>query len=235
MTLTGFVTPISTSFGDARRAIAPLLSGIDPKPTDFSAYLEAHIEQGPKLDEADEAAGVVTAIVGSRQLAVTFQGEQNHAGTLTPMARRRDAVRGFYRYASELEGKFTSLATDDTVWTIGQVYVEPNAPSIVPGRIKFTVQWRDASNDRLNRMQNVAVEHAETIGRLARLEGHFERAVCHPAPGHGCKHCGAFVRGGGNYCAGIMAANDLRCPARCCTCRSTYSDRNALYAVKSVV
>lgn len=163
-------------FGDARRAVASLVTESAPKPNDFSAYVEAHIEQGPKLDEAGETVGVVTSLVGSRQLEITYQGEQNHAGT-TPMARRRDAVQGFVRFANELNEKFAGLVTEDTVWTIGQVQVEPNAPSIVPGRVKFSVQWRDASNDRLDRMRQVAVELAETVatslGLTVSLSEHF--------------------------------------------------------------
>ena len=158
----------ATRFGDARRAITPLLAGIEPAPANFSSFVETHIEQGPNLDEAGEAAGIVTSIVGSRQVAITFDGEQNHAGT-TPMSRRRDAVRGFYRFAGELDDKFAEIVTKETVWTIGQVQVEPNAPSIVPGQVKFTVQWRDASNDRLERMRQIVDDHAQSTGKLLDL------------------------------------------------------------------
>jgi N-carbamoyl-L-amino-acid hydrolase len=51
----------------------------------YIGYLEAHIEQGPYLEEAGFEIGVVTSIVGIRGCTVDFEGEQNHAGT-TPMA-----------------------------------------------------------------------------------------------------------------------------------------------------
>lgn len=156
------------SLGEARPVIAPLVTESVPSPKDFSAYIEAHIEQGPKLDEAGETVGVVTSLVGSRQLEVTYEGEQNHAGT-TPMARRRDAVAGFIGFASALDDRFAGLVTEDTVWTIGQVQVEPNAPSIVPGRVTFSVQWRDASNYRLEQMRQLAVELAESVARSHKL------------------------------------------------------------------
>jgi N-carbamoyl-L-amino-acid hydrolase len=56
----------------------------------YLGYLEAHIEQGPYLEEWGKRIGVVTGIVGLRDYMVTVTGEANHAGT-TPMAYRKDA------------------------------------------------------------------------------------------------------------------------------------------------
>ena len=76
----------------------PEIQGAQPvEPERFSGFLEAHIEQGPVLHETGEAIGVVTSIVGSRNYALTIEGQQNHAGT-TPMDRRRDAVTGLIRF-----------------------------------------------------------------------------------------------------------------------------------------
>ena len=63
------------------------LTGIPPiqlDPHRHIAYLEAHIEQGPHLDAQGTHLGVVSAIVGIRTFRLTFNGQQNHAGT-TPM------------------------------------------------------------------------------------------------------------------------------------------------------
>src|SRR5215470_120760 len=49
-----------------------------------SAYVELHIEQGPRLEEAGIPIGVVEAIVGVRRARVVFHGQADHAGT-TPM------------------------------------------------------------------------------------------------------------------------------------------------------
>src|SRR5713226_3988798 len=54
-----------------------------------AAYVELHIEQGPRLEEAGIPIGVVEAIVGVRRTRVAFIGQADHAGT-TPMERRRD-------------------------------------------------------------------------------------------------------------------------------------------------
>ncbi len=58
----------------------------------YVGYLEAHIEQGAYLEDAGEQIGVVTAIVGIRGMTITFDGEQNHAGT-TARCRNR-TLRG---------------------------------------------------------------------------------------------------------------------------------------------
>lgn len=149
----GLVAADGTRFADARARLGDRAAGfIDP--ARFTGFVEMHIEQGPTLDQAHEAIGVVTSIVGSRQYQITVQGQQNHAGT-TPMAMRRDAFTTLTRIVAALEDRFANIITPRTVWTIGQVRLEPNAPSIVPGRAIFTLQWRDESADRLERMEHV--------------------------------------------------------------------------------
>jgi N-carbamoyl-L-amino-acid hydrolase len=111
-----------------------------------------HIEQGPVLDAAGEAVGVVTGIVGLRQLQVTLEGQQNHAGT-TPMAVRRDAFTAAARVAVGLPERLSGIVTPQSVWTIGQIRLHPGAPSVVPGRAEFSLQWRDIDAERLDRME----------------------------------------------------------------------------------
>jgi N-carbamoyl-L-amino-acid hydrolase len=43
----------------------------------------------------------------------------------------------------------------ETVWTIGHVSVHPNGSSIVPGKVVFSMQWRDGDSDRLARMERI--------------------------------------------------------------------------------
>jgi beta-ureidopropionase / N-carbamoyl-L-amino-acid hydrolase len=155
------------SHAEARAAIAPLV-GAPVDPARFTAFVEAHIEQGPVLDGAGQAVGVVTAIVGARQVEVTLEGRQNHAGT-TPMRLRQDAVQGFAAVAARLEAQLAPLVTPDTVWTMGRVEVHPNAPSIVPGRARFSIQWRDAEEARLADMEEVVRETVAEVAAARRL------------------------------------------------------------------
>jgi N-carbamoyl-L-amino-acid hydrolase len=105
-------------------------------------YLEAHIEQGDTLDAAGLRIGIVEAIVGIRNFRVSLIGEQNHAGT-TRMIRRKDAGVAMVRLATRIHDRFPQIVGPRTVWTIGRMLLEPNAPSVVPGRAEMQVQIRD--------------------------------------------------------------------------------------------
>jgi N-carbamoyl-L-amino-acid hydrolase len=157
------------TLAEARRRANEIVEIREVPPALFSAYIEAHIEQGPVLDMAGETLGVVEAIVGVRSATLVFSGEANHAGT-TPMHLRRDAVRGLYRFATELDAAFAPLVTDRTVWTLGRLVVEPNAPSIVPGSATVSVQMRDPDPTRLDRMLAEALAVAERVAKAQKLD-----------------------------------------------------------------
>jgi N-carbamoyl-L-amino-acid hydrolase len=117
-------------------------------PSRYVGYLEAHIEQGDTLDSSGLRVGVVETIVGVWNYRVTLIGEQNHAGT-TRMVRRRDAGVAMVRLATRIHDRFPEIAGPHTVWTIGRMLLEPNAPSVIPGRAEMLVQFRDTAVDRL--------------------------------------------------------------------------------------
>ena len=159
------------TFGQARAAMADLC-GPAVDPGRFTGFLECHIEQGPWLHEAGEAAGVVTDIVGIRDMLITFTGTQNHAGT-TPMHRRQDAVQGMVACIAALNERFRNVVTPQTVWTNGHVAVHPDAHSIVPGRCSFSMQWRDPQADRLARMETIIRDTAQEIAETRGLGVEF--------------------------------------------------------------
>lgn len=145
----------------ARQAVADMVTG-EVDPGQFTGFVEMHIEQGPTLDTAGQKVGVVTDIVGIRDMKITFDGQQNHAGT-TPMPLRRDAFQAVSAFNTLLNDRFQNVATPQTVWTIGHLNLHPNASSIVPGRAVFSMQWRDADVDRLQRMEQIIRETAQEV------------------------------------------------------------------------
>ncbi|PCH74731.1 MAG: Zn-dependent hydrolase [Rhodobacteraceae bacterium] len=159
------------SFAQARGLMADL-AGEPVDPGRFSGYIEMHIEQGPVLDGAGEQIGVVSDIVGIRDMQITFHGQQNHAGT-TPMHLRRDAFQGLAAFNAEINARLASVVTDRSVWTIGHVAVSPNASSIVPGRVEFSMQWRDGDVDRLAQMEAIIRTTAQEIASLRGLRLEF--------------------------------------------------------------
>ena len=137
-------------------------------------YLEAHIEQGLVLEEAGEQLGVVTSIVGIRGLELTFTGENNHAGTTT-MARRRDAATALFEVAHRINTLFPERAGPHTVWTIGNVSLEPGAASIIPGRATLILQFRDPDDGVLDRLENTVAELCDEIAARGRIGTAMQR------------------------------------------------------------
>ena len=122
------------------------------QPARYVGYLEAHIEQGDTLDSGGQRIGIVEGIVGIWNYRVSFAGQQNHAGT-TQMARRKDAGVAMVRLATHIHDHFAGIAGPRTVWTIGRLLLDPNAPSIVPGRAEMQVQFRDTDPAILGRFE----------------------------------------------------------------------------------
>ncbi|MFD2182019.1 hydantoinase/carbamoylase family amidase [Rhodoplanes azumiensis] len=156
-TLTAALTPL---------ADAPAPFRLDP--ARHVAFLEAHIEQGPRLEASGRKIGVVTGITGIRRFRVTATGAANHAGT-TPMAMRRDAGAALVRIAAWIGEAFPGFAATETVWTIGAMAFRPGAANVVPGEAEMAVEIRDLDVALLDRMEQALAERvaAENRGGVA--------------------------------------------------------------------
>ncbi len=122
---------------------------LDPART--IAYLEAHIEQGPRLEAEGIDIGVVEGIVGLRRQVVHFAGRADHAGT-TPMAMRRDASAAMFAFATRVLDLMPVLASPRSVWNIGIVKAAPGAGNIVPSSAEIMVEYRDTDEAVLDSM-----------------------------------------------------------------------------------
>ena len=117
-------------------------------------YLEAHIEQGNRLERAGLPIGVVTAIVGIWEYEITFTGQQNHAGT-TAMDARQDAGLALVKFCVAIDTAFPKSCGERTVWTTGRITLDPGAPSIIPGRATMLLQVRDTDPECIKRLEGV--------------------------------------------------------------------------------
>jgi N-carbamoyl-L-amino-acid hydrolase len=128
-----------------------------------SAYLELHIEQGPRLDAETMDLAAATVIAGISRTTVTFEGQANHAGT-TPMAMRRDALWG----ASALVLEVRRLALEshgEAVATVGRLDVEPGGSNVVPGLARLRVELRSGDEHRLSALRTVVEAAARRIAQ----------------------------------------------------------------------
>jgi allantoate deiminase len=112
------------------------------------AMLEVHIEQGITLEKQGISIGLVEAIVGIKHFEVTIEGRADHAGT-TAMAHRFDALQGAVRIIAAVEDIALKSASK-TVITAGTVNCEPGQVNVIPGRVKFSLDVRDADASALD-------------------------------------------------------------------------------------
>ncbi len=179
------------SFGDALRAIG--YAGATPVGgRKLGAYFEAHIEQGPLLENTGNSVGVVTGALGQRWFEVTVRGMDAHAGP-TPMHLRRDALYG----ASFLIQEVNRLAklTEHSRGTVGMIVNRPNSRNVVPGETVFSIDFRDTEVAGLDRMEQGIRAAAQRIASEQGLEIDLRQTVFFP-PCHFDGSCVAAVRSG---------------------------------------
>ena len=128
------------------------LPRITYEPGRYKGYVELHIEQGTKLEQAGHRAAVVTGIVAIWQFRLVVTGQQDHAGGTT-MAERKDAGLTAVRLLAAIDQAFPSVCGDRTTWTTGQIVLSPGAPSIIPGKAEVLFQFRDVDWAMLERLE----------------------------------------------------------------------------------
>ena len=110
----------------------------------IGAYFETHIEQGPVLEDHGITIGVVTGVLGIRWYDCVVTGMEAHAGP-TPMALRKDALQ----VATQLMQEVVACAHRHPPHgrgTVGMVQVHPNSRNVIPGRVKFSIDLRNATD-----------------------------------------------------------------------------------------
>jgi beta-ureidopropionase / N-carbamoyl-L-amino-acid hydrolase len=132
------------------------------------AYVELHIEQGPRLEEAGIPIGVVETIVGVRRARVVFLGQADHAGT-TPMERRRDAFLAAADYALKARELVVTRGGPRAVTNFGVVQIHPGASNIVPGRAELVHEMRDPDPAVLERLARDCAELAQEVARARSI------------------------------------------------------------------
>jgi N-carbamoyl-L-amino-acid hydrolase len=129
------------------------------KPHRLGAYFEAHIEQGPVLENEGKTIGVVLGALGQRWYDVTVSGQDAHAGP-TPMELRKDALIGASRFVLEVN-RIARTFPDYARGTVGFLQVKPNSRNVIPGEVRTTVDFRNAKSSTLDAM-------CEELERAAR-------------------------------------------------------------------
>lgn len=127
---------------------------------DIAAYLELHIEQGPRLEEAGKPAAAVIGCFGVERHSITFTGKASHAGS-TPMNLRRDAFLAAARFG--LAARESAIERGG-VATIGTVTAVPGIPTIINQRCEVTLDQRAFTPEQLRDMLTDVKAVAAKIG-----------------------------------------------------------------------
>ncbi len=156
----GIVDGDGVTFGEALKTIG-YAGTEDVGGIPVEAFFEAHIEQGPILENDAIPIGVVLGAQGQRCFRVTVEGEEGHAGTL-PMEMRRDAMLGAARMIDAING-IAFQYDPHPVITVGLVNVRPNSPNTIPGQVYFSIDSRHPDNDTLKAVEADMRAACETI------------------------------------------------------------------------
>jgi len=171
----------------------------EPLPTQhgFSAFFEAHIEQGPILEDLNKTIGVVTGVQGTQWYDVTIHGEETHAGP-TPMASRRDALRVAAELVVRLNAAVEKRGFDARI-TVGEFRAYPGSRNTVPSRVELTVDIRHPDGQTFDELHDEVLAIIEDFDRTSRC--HLEAArVMHAPPTVFDNSCVDAVRRGASVC-----------------------------------
>ena len=147
-----------------------------PHPLD--AYFEAHIEQGPVLEQTKTTIGVVLGALGQRWFDVAIAGQDSHAGP-TPMETRKDALLAASRLVVEVN-RIATTFPDYARGTVGFMQVKPNSRNVVPGEVRMTVDFRNAKDTTLTAMVEELKRSAHKVAAECRVGIDLKEVVYFP-------------------------------------------------------
>ena len=134
------------------------------------AYFELHIEQGPILEAEGKTIGVVTGAQAQVWYDAVCLGQDSHAGT-TPPAARKDALVAAARIV-ELVDRTMRARGNDGRGTVGRMQVLPNSCNVIPGEVRFSVEFRHPDGAEVNAI--AATFPAEAAALAAGCGVHLE-------------------------------------------------------------
>jgi beta-ureidopropionase / N-carbamoyl-L-amino-acid hydrolase len=126
----------------------------------MGAFFEAHIEQGPILEDEEKAIGIVRLGQGIRWYNIEVVGRPSHSGT-TPMHLRKDAMLAAAAIVTEMNA--IALRHENGLGTVGFMQVWPNSRNTIPGNVKFSADLRNPKPDVLLTMHEELVAFCKEI------------------------------------------------------------------------
>jgi len=145
---------------------------------EIDAYFEAHIEQGPVLEDTRTTIGVVQGALGQRWFDVAFTGQDAHAGP-TPMELRHDALIAASRLVLEVS-RIAQTYPEYARGTVGYMQVKPNSRNVVPGEVRMSVDLRSSDDATLRSMADDLTTTARKLALDCRVDVQVREVVYFP-------------------------------------------------------
>ncbi|MEL0612712.1 Zn-dependent hydrolase [Marinomonas arenicola] len=133
----------------------------------MGAFFEAHIEQGPILEDEKKAIGIVRLGQGIRWYNIEVVGRPSHSGT-TPMHLRKDAMLAAAAIVTEMNA--IADRHENGLGTVGFMQVWPNSRNTIPGNVKFSADLRNPHSDVLLKMHEELLAFCEKIASEHELD-----------------------------------------------------------------
>ena len=142
------------------------------------AYFELHIEQGPLLEREGKLIGIVTGTQAQVWYDAVVTGQESHAGT-TPPSARKDALVCAARIV-DLVDRMMRARGEDGRGTVGQMFVSPNSRNVIPGEVRFSVEFRHPDTAEVERLDAQFPREAGFIARDCRVRFELRRVFLAP-------------------------------------------------------
>ncbi len=143
------------------------LGDAEMKSRNMAAFFEAHIEQGPILEDEEKEIGVVRLGQGIRWYNVVVTGRESHAGS-TPMHLRADAMAAASNVVSEVE-RLALRFKPNGLGTTGFMQVYPNSRNTIPGTVNFSVDLRNPDPEVLASMDKEFQQYCANLAEERQL------------------------------------------------------------------
>lgn len=138
-------------------------------PDKYKYMFELHIEQGPILEDAGNAVGVVDCVKGMFNYRFRFYGQTVHAGTF-PMNKRKDALFAASQVINYLHEEIDKLKDSELVYTTGEIVCHPNVHTCVPDYVDFSLDVRHEDPKVLDNVLAIVKKCADKVWAGCKCE-----------------------------------------------------------------
>jgi hydantoinase/carbamoylase family amidase len=146
------------------------------------AHFEVHIEQGPILDKAEQAASVVKGVQSIRWYNVQITGREAHTGT-TPMESRSDALLG----AAKMIVATNHIVTEGELFerggraTIAVINSMPQSINTIAGNVRLGLDIRAPADSDVELIESLCKKRFQEVCDEHGLKMDFDNFWVSPA------------------------------------------------------